>query len=157
MYNGILPNRRQMTAIGDSQLPPLWTSRNQQITWFHVVMFNRSVVKLLLLFNCIKVEQNHWRATDENGISFLKLGKFHNMRWPAWRHKTLMKILRFLPTIQMQLAKTDDNLKHNLHSAFSVFYGQRACHFFFLFWSFHTEMQDLHSFGKITISTILQK
>lgn len=52
------------------------------------------------------------KLCEENSISFVKLGKFHNIR-SAWRHETLLKISRLLPAIKMQLATSDDSeLQH---------------------------------------------
>lgn len=44
---------------------------------------------------------------------FLKLAKFHNVRWSALRHETLLRISRPLPAIQMQL--TTGNNSDLLH------------------------------------------
>ena len=53
------------------------------------------------------------RLCEENGISFVQLGKFHNIRWSAWRHETLLKISRLLPAIKMQLTTSDNSdLQH---------------------------------------------
>lgn len=30
---------------------------------------------------------------DKNGIPFVKLGEFHNIRWPAWTHETVKNII----------------------------------------------------------------
>ena len=59
---------------------------------------------------------------DENGIAFVKLGKFHNIRWCAWRQETLLKIWRLLPAIQSQVATSDDSdLKHVCTERFKCF------------------------------------
>jgi len=62
------------------------------------------------------------KLCEENGISFVKLGKFHNIRWSAWRHETLLKISRLLPAIKMQLAKSDNSdLQHICSERFQCF------------------------------------
>jgi len=62
------------------------------------------------------------KLCHENGIPFVKLGKFHNIRWSAWRHETLLKISRLLPAIKMQLATSDNNdLKHICSERFHCF------------------------------------
>ena len=57
--------------------------------------FNRSVVKLLQFYlqkGGAKKTAALKKLCEENRISFVKLGKFHNIRWSARRHGTLLKI-----------------------------------------------------------------
>ena len=62
------------------------------------------------------------KLCEENGISFVKLGKFHNIKWSAWRHETLQKISRLLPAIKMQLATSDNSdLQHICTERFQCF------------------------------------
>lgn len=62
----------------------------------------------------------------EKGIAFVKLGKFHNIRWFAWKQDTLLKIWRLLSAIQIQVAPSDDtDLKHICTECFQCFLANK--------------------------------
>ncbi len=62
------------------------------------------------------------KLCEENGIFFVKLGKFHNIRRSAWRHETLLKISRLLPAIKIQLTTSNNSdLQHVCTERFQCF------------------------------------
>lgn len=86
--------------------------------------FNRSVkvLSFYLQKGSAKKSAQLKKLCDENDIAFVKLGKFHNIIWSAWRQDTLMKIWRLLPAIKIQLATSDDSdLKHVCTEHFHCF------------------------------------
>lgn len=132
MYNGVVPKLRRLAAVGDSLVHILCTahtlencakSADRNVPYCET--FNRSVVKLLQFYlqkAGAKKTAELKKLCEENGISFVKLGKFHNIRWSAWRHETLLKISRLLPAIKMQLATSDNSdLQHICTERFQCF------------------------------------
>lgn len=123
------------------------------------------------------------KLCEENGISFVKLGKFHNIRWSAWRHETLLKISRLLPAIKMQLATSDNSdLQHictersqcflsnmldigNILKTASIRFqkekltiGECKDELMVAIGQFTLLLDgDLHSFGNTTVCSILKK
>lgn len=124
MYNGVVPKLRQRVAVGDSLVHILCTahtlencakSADRSVPYCDT--FNRSVVRLLQFYlqrGGAKNTAALKKVCEENGISFIKLGKFHNIRWSAWRHETLLKILRLLPAIKIQLATSENSDLQNV-------------------------------------------
>ncbi|XP_077354948.1 zinc finger protein 862-like [Festucalex cinctus] len=116
-YNGVVPKLKQLVAVGSSLVHILCTahtlencakSADQSVPYCET--FNRCLIKLLQFYlqkGGAKNTATLRKMCQENGISFVKLGKFHNIRWSAWRHETLLKISRLLPAIKMQLATSD--------------------------------------------------
>ena len=140
VYNGVVPQLRWLAAVGDSLVHVLYTAhtlenctKSADRNVLYCETFKRSVVRLLQFYL-----QKGWaketaalkKLCEENGISFVKLGKFHNIRWSAWRHDILLKISRLLPAIKMQLATSDNSdLQHICtFSAFSVLSIKHAWH-----------------------------
>lgn len=88
--------------------------RQHQYNWIlpklaHCTHHRTASIQLISRFCC--------QAT---AVSF----KFHNIRWPAWGHETLLKISRLLWGVQMQPATIDNLGLQYLHKVFSVFSGQ---------------------------------
>lgn len=132
IYNGVVPKLRQLAAIGDSLVHVLCTahtlencakSADRNVPYCET--FNQCVVKLLKFYlqkGGAKKTTALKKLCKENGIAFVKLGKFHNIRWSAWRHETLLKISRLLPAIKMQLATSDNSdLQHIFTERFQCF------------------------------------
>lgn len=123
---------RQLATVGDSLVHILCTahtlencakSADRRVPYCE--MFNRSVVKLLQYYlqkGGAKKTAALKKLCEENGISFVKLGQFHNVHWSAWRHKTLLKISRLLPAIKMQLTTSDNSdVQHVCTECFQCF------------------------------------
>ncbi|XP_047659799.1 uncharacterized protein LOC113645605 [Tachysurus fulvidraco] len=121
-----------MVASGDSLVHVLCTahtlencvkSADQGVSY--CVTFNQSVVKLLQFYlfrGGAKNIQVLKTLCHENGISYCKLGKFHNIKWSAWRHETLLKIWKQLPAIKTESSNTDDSdLKYICTQRFQCF------------------------------------
>lgn len=132
VYNGVVPKLRGLVAIGDSLVHVLCTahtlencakSADRNVPYCKT--FNQSVVRLLQFYlqkGGAKKTAALQKLCEENGISFVKLGKFHNIRWSAWRHDVLLKISRLLPAIKMQLATSDNpDLQHICTERFQCF------------------------------------
>uniref|UniRef100_A0A8C4ASG7 Uncharacterized protein n=1 Tax=Denticeps clupeoides TaxID=299321 RepID=A0A8C4ASG7_9TELE len=132
MYNGVVPKLRQLAAVRESLVHILCTahtlenclkSADRNVPYCET--FNCSVVKLLQFYlqkGGAKKIAALKKLCEENGIPFVKLGKFHNIRWSAWRHETLLKISRLLPAIKMQLATSDNSdLQHICTERFQCF------------------------------------
>lgn len=119
VYNSIVPKLWQLAVVGDSLVYILCTthtlencakSADRNVPYRKT--FNRSVVKLLQFYlqkGGAKKAAALKKLCEENGISFVKLDKFHNIQWSAWRHETLLKISRLLPDIKMQVATSDNS------------------------------------------------
>lgn len=118
MYNGVIPKLRQMVNIGDSLVHILCTAhtlencaKSADRAVPYCESFNQATVKLLSFYlkkgGAKRIAQLK-RICTEKGIAFAKIGKFHNIRWSAWRQETLLKIWRMLPAIQIQVATSDD-------------------------------------------------
>lgn len=132
VYNGVVPKLKGLVAIGESLVHILCTahtlencakSADRQVPYCK--MFNQSVVRLLQFYlqrGGAKKTAALQKMCEENGISYVKLGKFHNIRWSAWRHDVLLKISRLLPAIKIQLATSDDtDLQHICTERFECF------------------------------------
>lgn len=130
-YSGVIPKLRERVVIGDALVHILCTAHtleNCAKSADRMVPYcessNRSVVKVLCFYlqKGGAKELSQLKLCDDNGIAFVKLGKFHNIRWSAWRQETLLKIWRLLPAIQIQLATSDDSdLKHVCTERFHCF------------------------------------
>ncbi|CAM4554150.1 unnamed protein product [Leuciscus chuanchicus] len=132
MYNGVVPKFRQMVDIGDSLVHILCTAhtlencaKSADRAVPYCESFNQSVVQFLSFYlkkgGAKRIAQLKV-ICEEKGIAFAKLGKFHNIRWSAWRQETLLKIWRMLPAIQIQVATSDDmSLKHICTARFCCF------------------------------------
>ena len=131
-YNGVIPKLRERVVIGDALVHVLCTAhtlencaKSADRLVPYCESFNRSVVRLLSFYlqkGGAKKSERLKKLCDENGIPFVKLGKFHNIRWSAWRQETLLKIWRMLPAIKIQLATSDDSdLKHACTERFHCF------------------------------------
>ena len=134
IYNGVVPKLRQIVDIGDSLVHILCTAhtlencaKSADRAVPYCESFNQSIVKLLSFYlqkgGAKRIAQLK-KICEEEGIAFVKLGKFHNIRWSAWRQETLLKIWRMLPAIQIQVATSDDSsLKHICTECFHCFLG----------------------------------
>lgn len=131
-YNGVVSKLRQMVDIGDSLVHILCTAhtlencaKSADRAVPYCESFNKSIVTLLSFYlkkgGAKRIAQLQ-KICEEKDIAFVKLGKFHNIRWSAWRQETLMKIGRMLPAIQIQVATSDDSsLKHICTERFRCF------------------------------------
>ncbi|KAG9280288.1 hypothetical protein AMEX_G21 [Astyanax mexicanus] len=132
VYNGVVPKLKGLVVIGDNLVHILCTahtlencakSADRKVPYCKT--FNQSVVRLLQFYlqkGGAKKTAALQKLCEENGISFVKLGKFHNIRWSAWRHEVLLKISRLLPAIKMQLATSDNpDLQHICTERFQCF------------------------------------
>lgn len=132
VYNGVVPKLLKLVAIGDSLVHILCTahtlencakSADGMVPYCET--FNSCVVKLLHFYlqkGGTKRTEQLKMICDENGIAFVKLGKFHNIRWCACRQETILKIWKLLPAIQSQVATSDDSdLKHVCTERFKCF------------------------------------
>lgn len=78
-------------------LPKLW----------QLVCFVLKLMQSYLQKCVVKNSAGLNKLYEENGISFVKLGKFDNIRWSTSRHETLLKVSKLLPAFQIQLATSN--------------------------------------------------
>ena len=129
VYNGVVPKLRRLAAVGDSLVHVLRTAhtlencaKSADCNVPYCETFNRAVVRLLQFYLQKGGAKKTAALKKLCEISFVKLGKFHNIRWSAWRHEILLKVSRLLPAIKMQLASSDNSdLQHICTERFQCF------------------------------------